>query len=134
MGRTPDGLTLYLGDYGINAIQVWTNADPTTASIDEEQRHQLLPVDMHYIKHIQIPLTLRLRYSMRLEALVVTQKLRSSILWRVLVNTLVDAWYYLGSHELHGMEEITEIFKCPQVHISTNSHLQGFHSRKQLLF
>ena len=99
MGRTPDGLTLYLGDYGINAIQVWTNADPTTVSIDEETEAPIIASGYALYQAYPNPFNPSTTIQYEVGSIGNT-KIEIFNIKGELVNTLVDAWHYLGSHEV----------------------------------
>ena len=99
MGRTPDGMTLYLADYSTNVIQVWTNADPTTVSIEEESSAPIIAKG--YALHQAYPNPFNPSTKIQYEVgSIGNVKIEIYNLKGELVNTLVDGWHNLGSHEI----------------------------------
>jgi len=99
MGRSADGMTLYLADYSTNVIQVWTNSNPVTVSIEEESNASI--VAKGYKLHQAYPNPFNPSTTIKYEVgSIGNVKLEIYNLKGELINTLVNDWHHLGSHEI----------------------------------
>ena len=99
LARSSDGLTLYLADYSTNVIQVWTNANPATVSIDEETEASIIAKG--YALHQAYPNPFNPSTKIDYEVgSIGNVKIDIYNLKGELVNTIVNGWHNLGSHNV----------------------------------
>ncbi len=99
MGRSTDGLTLYLGDFSTNVIQVWTNSNPTTVSIEEETEAPIMAKGYALYQAYPNPFNPSTKIEYEVGS-IGNIKIEIYNLKGELVNTIVDGWHNLGSHQV----------------------------------
>ncbi len=99
LGRSTDGLTLYLADYSTNVIQVWTNANPTTVSIEEETEAPIIAKGYALYQAYPNPFNPSTKIEYEVGS-IGNIKIEIYNLKGELVNTVVDGWHNLGSHQV----------------------------------
>ena len=52
-----DGLTLYIGDFSTNVIQVWTNSNPTVSAIEDDTEAPIVAKGFKLYQAYPNPLT-----------------------------------------------------------------------------
>ena len=99
LARSTDGLTLYLADYSTNVIQVWTNANPTTVSIEEETEAPIIAKGYALYQAYPNPFNPSTKIEYEVGS-IGNIKIEIYNLKGELVNTIVDGWHNLGSHQV----------------------------------
>ena len=99
LARSTDGLTLYLADYSTNVIQVWTNANPTTVSIEEETEAPIIASGYALYQAYPNPFNPSTKIEYEIGS-IGNVKIDIYNLKGELVNTIVNGWHNLGSHNV----------------------------------
>ena len=99
LARSNDGLTLYLADYSTNVIQVWTNANPTTVSIEEETEAPIIASGYALYQAYPNPFNPSTKIEYEIGS-IGNVKIDIYNLKGELVNTIVNGWHNLGSHNV----------------------------------
>ena len=99
LARSTDGLTLYLADYSTNVIQVWTNANPTTVSIEEETEAPIIASGYALYQAYPNPFNPSTKIEYEVGS-IGNVKIDIYNLKGELVNTIVNGWHNLGSHNV----------------------------------
>ena len=99
MGRSPDGNTLYLADYSTNVIQVWTNSNPTTVSIQDDTEAPIVAKGFALHQAYPNPFNPSTKIDYEIGS-IGNAKLEIYNLKGELVNTLASGWHNLGTHQV----------------------------------
>ena len=99
LARSNDGLTLYLADYSTNVIQVWTNSNPVTVSIEEETEAPIIAKGYALYQAYPNPFNPSTKIEYEVGS-VGNVKIDIYNLKGELVNTVVNGWHNLGSHNV----------------------------------
>ena len=99
LARSNDGLTLYLADYSTNVIQVWTNANPATVSIEEETEAPIVAKGYALYQAYPNPFNPSTKIEYEVGS-IGNVKIDIYNLKGELVNTIVNGWHNLGSHNV----------------------------------
>lgn len=99
LGSSADGLTLYVGDFSTNVIQVWTNADPVTVAIDEKGNAPIVAEGYALYQAFPNPFnpSTNIKYEVGRTG---NAKMEIFNLKGQLVRTLVNEWHFNGEHEI----------------------------------
>lgn len=99
LGSSADGMTLYVGDFSTNVIQVWTNADPVTVAIDEEGNAPIVAEGYALYQAYPNPFnpSTKIKYEVGRTG---NAKMEIFNLKGQLVRTLVNEWHFNGEHEI----------------------------------
>ena len=99
LARSNDGLTLYLADYSTNVIQVWTNANPATVSIEEETEAPIVAKGYALYQAYPNPFNPSTKIEYEVGS-IGNVKIDIYNLKGELINTIVNGWHNLGSHNV----------------------------------
>jgi len=97
LGVSADGLTMYVGDFNTNCIQVWTNSDPVTLSIEDESEKSIsaLGYSLHQAYPNPFNPTTTISYEVGRTG---NATLEIFNLKGELVRTLATGWHFNGIH------------------------------------
>ena len=99
MGRSPDGLTLYIGDFSTNVIQVWTNSNPTVSVIEDDTEAPIVAKGFKLYQAYPNPFNPSTKIDYEIGS-IGNAKLEIFNLKGELVNTLANGWHNLGTHQV----------------------------------
>ena len=101
MGKSADGMTLYVADFSTNVIQKWTNASPVTLTIDDDSQDDSPIVAKGYALNQAYPnpfnpsTTISYEVGRTGNATLEIFNLRGE-----LIRTLKEGWHFNGRHQV----------------------------------
>ena len=101
MGKSADGMTLYVADFSTNVIQKWTNAAPVTLTIDDDYQNDSPIVAKGYALNQAYPnpfnpsTTISYEVGRTGNATLEIFNLRGE-----LIRTLAEGWHFNGRHQV----------------------------------
>ena len=99
LGSSPDGMTLYVGDFSTNVIQVWTNSNPTVSIIDEKGKSPIIAEGYALMQAYPNPFnpstTIEYEVGRTGNATLKIFNLKGEH-----VRTLVQGWHFNGAHKV----------------------------------